>query len=493
MEIKESAWGMRRRWPLVVGSALLAVALGWQLGSVPGLMGDEGSEGENVYELLAREGVTVTGERSYIGPFIDYVRVPFVAWLGYTPLALRLPMWLAALMTAFLLLTVLQRFFGRTVGLYGAVGLLFSPIFLLFNRLGWAVTLFPFWAVLLTWLASSKISYKWLWWGVVAGLGLANHILFLPTLVGVTVGMVVYGALQHKLYRREGWRVAREQGRWALIYGLVAAVGFWAGFGMQFAVLQLQQDDQGDPEQTVALTSERWQLVPEAAPLYVSGSSYIARYTGVEMAPGVQLVITWVVLGLIVVGSLLLWRRPAWWALLAGSGAQLWLMVVMIDRFTLRYFLMPTLVVWLLAGLGLGAVVDRLLKKRMVVQMGAVGMAGLLVAWLAIAVLIPFNQTGGSVADFSLGGARTNSADALVDVRPLVACLRGAGPVWSENVHIWNRLQFLSHEYVDLVVVPEKQKSLAEWEVHYRKEGSPGDLTPGDFCPELAHFRVVRR
>ncbi|MDP3997081.1 MAG: hypothetical protein U1C49_02485 [Candidatus Andersenbacteria bacterium] len=55
-----------RVW-LVVMLGLFVVVNSLYLGSVPGLMGDEGSEGENVYEILHAESlITVQGERSYI-------------------------------------------------------------------------------------------------------------------------------------------------------------------------------------------------------------------------------------------------------------------------------------------------------------------------------------------------------------------------------------------------------------------------------------------
>jgi hypothetical protein len=110
-----------------------------------------------------------------------------------------------------------------------------------------------------------------------------------------------------------------------------------------------------------------------------------------------------------------------------------------------------------------------------------------LILWSVFVVLIPFLKTGGSTADFSLGN-RTDSAAALVDTRPLVECLRGAGPVSSENIHIWNRLQFLSHEYQDLGVVPQDDTSHAKWLIEYRDAKQPD---AGDRCPELTHFRIV--
>src|SRR3989344_7275884 len=58
---------------------------------VPGFLGDEASEGENAYQILTEEKSPVLGERSYIGVLTDYVRMPFIGVLGYSSLAIRLP------------------------------------------------------------------------------------------------------------------------------------------------------------------------------------------------------------------------------------------------------------------------------------------------------------------------------------------------------------------------------------------------------------------
>jgi hypothetical protein len=95
------------------------------------------------------------------------------------------------------------------------------------------------------------------------------------------------------------------------------------------------------------------------------------------------------------------------------------------------------------------------------------------------------------VADFSIGN-RVDSASAVVDERPLILCLRGVGPVSSENVHIYNRLLYVSHEYVDLEVLSEAEATTAQYLVHYRRVGSPDVAVSDELCPALAHFIVER-
>src|SRR3989338_6806834 len=83
---------------------------------VPGLLGDEASEGENVYQLLQSETLPIIGERSYIGVITDYIRVPFIWVFGYSVLALRIPMLIASVGFFFVAYALLQKYFGDHIG-----------------------------------------------------------------------------------------------------------------------------------------------------------------------------------------------------------------------------------------------------------------------------------------------------------------------------------------------------------------------------------------
>lgn len=446
---------------------------------VPGLLGDEASEGENVYELHQREGVTVTGERSYIGPAIDYVRVPFIALFGYNAFALRILILSFSVATFWLASVVLTKHFGELSGLYALAALTFSPILLLYGRLGWAITLFPFFGFLVLYLLQTSWKTKWIWVGLAAGLGLANHIVFFPVLAGIAIGMCLYGVV--KIITRQ----IPINIRIAAVSVLLVLVGFWAGFGMQFVVLALNTEDQGDPNATTQLFSERISAAFAAYPLYASGSSYVARYTGVEFSPIVAFSITWILYACMAVVAFVQRKNPYTWAWLLGCSIAFFVMLYMVDRFTLRYFYASTLIVWTLAGAGVGSVIHLFRKPSF--SYGAPILGAVLALWMGVAVLIPFLQTGGSTADFSLGD-RTNSASDFADIRPLISCLEGAGPVYSENIHIWNRLQYLSHSNTQLEVVPDEEKSRAKLLVQYRDKEHPDS---GDVCPELTHFRIL--
>ena len=211
-------------------------------------------------------------------------------------------------------------------------------------------------------------------------------------------------------------------------------------------------------------------------------------------------VITATIGGLALIGTVVCLRRRGGQLFLAGVLVHAGVLLFMIDRFTLRYFVTFVLAVWLLAGLGTGWILGLVARSRFVPNgrghaFAAASVAVGLGVWFAVGVLIPFLRTGGSTADFSLAN-RTDSAAALVDVRPLLACLSEAGPVYTENVHIWNRLQYVSHGRRDIQVLTESDAAAAKWLVHYREpagERGAEDCTAAsaERCPELKHFCVL--
>jgi len=276
-----------------------------------------------------------------------------------------------------------------------------------------------------------------------------------------------------------------------------ALVGFWAGFGMQFAVLNMFKEDQGDLETVAAGFYQRLTDLTSVLPLVVSGSSFAARYTGVELTGWAAMVVTGLValfagVGvlamLIVAGKKRSVKFLASLLWLAGLIIGIVVLMYMVDRYSLRYFVMFVLGLWALAGVGAGVALAGVFSKNKnrVYDVAVLISLGLVVA-VVLNVWMPFLSTGGSMEVFSLGN-RTDSAAAFVNERPLLNCLRGAGSVYSENVHIWNRLWYLSHNYEDLVVIDEGDGGRQAWTVNYRLS----EDEVGDICPELKHFVVIR-
>lgn len=476
---------MKRPWFLALPSLLLFILFiavnGAYLHRVPGLLGDEGSEGENVFQLLQKDTITIVGERSYIGPIIDYVRVPYIAVFGYTPLALRMLMLTASIATFILAGSVLRKWFGEEVGMIALTFFSFSPVFVLQQRIGWAITLNVVFAWLLMYALMSNWKQKWLLSGLIAGLGLSNDIIFFPIFIAIIVCFsVVYLWSSH----------IRTRIIEALSWFWIFCVGLIAGFGTQFAVLLLLTEDQGSRAEVVAGFSSRLQDFLPSLPLYVSGSSYVARYTGFEFSPSAIVAIT-SILGIFAVLGLFHKKRLYVLAIVTGVVMQSYVLLYMVDRFTLRYFAVISMSAWLLAGVGAGVIIKKFIPARIGAYV-PLGLACMLSIWIGYSAFIPFLQTGGSLKEFSLGN-RNDKSSAFVDIRPLVSCVRGIGVVYSPTQDIFDRLQYLSHEYEDLLVVDGERKSSAAWTVVYRKVDDPIIRDPSSPCPEVPFFRVVKR
>lgn len=445
-------FGQKSLWILFL---LVVIANAAYLHRVPGLLGDEGSEGQNVFEILTKEEITIVGERSYIGPLIDYARVPFVGALGYSILALRLPMLLVTAVSFWLAAIVFGRLFSKEAVPYILALLFLSPIYLLYQRLGWAITLIPFFALLtlffLTDSAQTK-KYSPLLAGLSAGIGLANHLIFLPSLVGI---MTI-------------WLITKLRTPRQLLMWWPLLIGFWAGFGTQFAVLKFFTEDQGEPSKIAELFWERLSQLPAVIPALFSGWLYVSSYLGLEASPTHIYVIATPLALCIILALLLPPRRLTSWLWLAGIIIQTLVLLLIIDRFTSRYFVAPVLALWVLAGVGLARISQLFFKRYpLVIKLIPAVAALVLILFTASVVLVPFLQSGGSLNKFNIG-QRTESAAALVETRSLVQCLRGAGTAYSSDVHIYNRLLYLSHYYPDLVVVDSAKN--AELIVSYQSD-----------------------
>lgn len=466
---------VRRFFPdarLAVLFALFFVANLAYLHRVPGFLGDEASEGENAYQILTEQKIPVLGERSYIGVLTDYARMPFIAVLGYSSLAVRLPVFFANLAFFIVSAALLKKYAEKEQAYLALVFLCFSPIFITYQRLGWAITLLPLFAVLLIYTLQSKWKYHWLLAGGAAGVGLQTHLLFLPTLIALF--LVLFIAYRPNILR--AWP---------------ALVGFWAGFGMQAAILSLMTEDQGDTSETTLLFGERISDLWHALPLYVSGSSFIAQYTGMEFSQGAILGI-FLALSVGVLLAFVLVRTRIPWIIASITALHTVGILYMIDRYSLRYFVITALGVWLLAGLGFGAVMEKLVKKLPVFSFAPIAVAVFLLAWSAFSTLIPFLKTGGSVAQFDLGN-RTTSASSFVDDRPLIACLRGKGTVFSEVEPIQNILLYRSHQYDDLIVADEDSKKMTQYIVAYASEQEASKSNADLVCPKTSLFRVIKK
>ena len=457
------------KWVWVLFILFVAVNLAY-LGSVPGLMGDEGSEGENSYQIQQAGRLVLIGERSYIGPLIDYLRIPFVLIFGYDALALRVVMFIFSVILFWLAVGLAGKAGDDHGGMIAVAAGLFSPAYILYQRLGWAIV-------------ATRGRFKWWWVGIVGGLGLSNHILFTGAAAGIAVGVVVMGVARIKERKIK----AKE----FVLGAIMVLVGGTFGFGSQALVLMNMKEDQGDLTMVASAAEERWKALPQLMPMVVSGSSYIAAYTGAELKRRDTLLITGIVMILAGIAWLMNWRKPLTWAWVLGMGGQLIVLMFMIDRFTLRYFVPLVLSLWAMAGWGWWSIVRSWLEDRQWSYRMAVVIAGLLTGWMVWQVGWVYRETGGSNNDFSIGN-RTNKATDLVQTKELENCVTGAGTVYADDIHIRNRLIYLSRGNRGFDVASEEDPSQADYLVSYRmiQEGTCNDLEVPQGCRGLKFFCV---
>jgi hypothetical protein len=423
-----------------------------------------------VFELLTADHITIQGERSYIGAGSDYARIPFVGLFGYSALALRVPVFLVSLAMFWVTWSVLRQLLGTEIALFPLVFALFSPAYLTYQRLGWAITLLPFFVVLALWFLLQRSPHAPLLAGLSLGAGLSTHILFLASIPTLLLS----------------WIVRQVKTPRTIVSWWPAVVGFWAGFGTQFVILLTSKEDQGNPRAVASLFWPHFKNLKTVLLDVLSGSSYVASYTGTEFSPQAMRIIVGVLAVLAVVALFASARKGAAWAWLMGLAIHLTTLTVLMEHFSPRYFVVFVLGAWTLAGAGAGILLIRLSRRfpRLSAWLSVI-IAVLLIFATAETTLLPFLRTGGSTNDFSVG-KRTNSAAAFVDTRPLVACLRGLGPGTSENIHIRNRLQYLALRTPDLELARERKN--AQWSTMYRTAKTPG--RSDERCPELSHFIV---
>jgi len=464
----------RNYWVLII-FALFLIANFSYLGSVPGLMGDEGSEGQNVFEILKSKQVAVVGERSYIGVLIDYVRIPFILGLGYNAFALRLPIVIASIVFFWMMLFLLKKTFGLMPAIFGLILLTFSPIYLGEQRLAWAITLIPFFIATSIFFFYRESKYNFLLAGLFLGLGLSNHIIFLPSAVAVIVIFLI-----SLLFRGKKIISTSLSNFWT---GLIS---FWAGFGIQFAILQLFKEDQGNPGKVAELFSERFQNLPNLLPSLLSGSVYIARYSGQLLSQPNTFLIFYTLIFLTFLGLFISKQKKIYFLIIVGIVIHLVALLYIIDRYSLRYFVVFALSVWLVSGLSLGFLLQKISIPLNFQKIIAIVLALILLFFSANKILFPFLKTGGNTNNFPLGN-REESAEALVDIKPLLSCISDK-KVFSENIHIRNRLTFLTNSNNKIKLV-ENFKN-ADYIIEYRKDSVKNAR---EICPTLINFKVSKK
>ena len=146
----------KHKWTLVLFFLILALGVAartWQFSQYPaGLNQDEVASGVDAYNLLHfgidRNGMSFpvyfVGFGSGMPPLYTYLLIPFVALLGLTPLAIRLPMLLLGCLTLPLVYAFSQRLLGTRFALLAMLFVAISPWHIMMSRWGLDANSLPF-------------------------------------------------------------------------------------------------------------------------------------------------------------------------------------------------------------------------------------------------------------------------------------------------------------------------------------------------------------
>lgn len=469
-----------RKWSALIIFFIFFISNAIFLSRIPGLLGDEGDEGHNVQELLTGTKPPIQGERSYIGVWIDYLRMPFELVFGRNAFALRAIMLIFSCVFFWITYSVLRKYFGETTSLFGLIAVVFSPIYWSEMRIGWAITLLPFFAILTIYLIRQNKRWSFLFVGISAGLGLSTHILFLPILTAIIVISLI--CWLNNLIRHFSTDAIKTTFDKIILF----SIGFWSMFCIQFVNLLINNRDQGNIGKTARFFTTHLADFFSIAPRFISGSLFFAQYTAKTFKDNTSLIITIILLLLIIVGFILSRQKIIVILLLIGFIVSFLLLNYMIEYYAIRYFTVTTLEIWLLAGIGLGTIIDILTKNRAAYYC-ALALSILLASGNLVLIVFPYLATGGSNDTFPIiGQNRFEYASARVDIAPLLVCISSLDQVFSNNVHIRNRLYYLSDGNPAIKVAKRKQD--VRWLIDYRM---PNDkITPDEKCPYLKNFHV---
>ncbi len=227
---------------------LLYAGLSFYQINLPGLHYDEAFEAVPALQLWQRQpvaafrnsGLTLGGQlfplmtQDYIGALNTYAAVPFIAWLGPTPAALRVWSVLVGVATLGLTYVLAQQLSGQPrTGLIAALLLAVDPTFIFWNRQGIFVTAIT----AAIGLGATLCWLRWLRGGSVAwavagaflfGLGVYAKFLFLwliAALVAAVILLNLPGWLKNPAPLKAGWNSINNH----KLPILLAVVAFLAG------------------------------------------------------------------------------------------------------------------------------------------------------------------------------------------------------------------------------------------------------------------------
>ncbi|KKR87208.1 MAG: hypothetical protein UU34_C0006G0027 [Candidatus Curtissbacteria bacterium GW2011_GWA1_41_11] len=222
---------IRRYFPSLVLIGILFVAAYLRLNRISEYMtflGDEGRDVLIVKRMIVDHDLTLLGPTAsvggfYLGPIYYYFMVPFLWLWNLDPAGPAVMVALFGVATVYLMYLVGRDFFGTRAGLAAASLYTLSPLVIAMSRSSWNPNVVPFFSTLLIYLlwrsTVKKEKYLLFWVGIVLGIGLQLHYLFL-FLIGV---VIVWCALT-------GWQKSNLRYYFYAVGGLIAGFSPFLAF-----------------------------------------------------------------------------------------------------------------------------------------------------------------------------------------------------------------------------------------------------------------------
>jgi len=178
-------------------------------------LGDEGRDMLVIKRMIIDHKFTLLGPTAsvggfFLGPIYYYFMLPFVWASGLNPAGAAVMVALFGIATIYMVYRLGRDAFDEWVGFTAAALYAVSPVVIAYSRSSWNPNLVPFFSTALIyflWRSVVRNEPKWLFWiGVILGIGLQLHYLFLFLFPIVLIWFTIFGRKKEWL-KSYGWGI----------------------------------------------------------------------------------------------------------------------------------------------------------------------------------------------------------------------------------------------------------------------------------------------
>lgn len=196
---------LKKNWELIFLVSILCFGIYLRLYKISDYMtflGDEGRDVLVVKRMIVDHKFTLLGPTAsvggfFLGPIYYYFMLPFLWLWRLDPTGPAVMVALFGIATIYLVYRVGREFFNPLVGIIAASLYTVSPLVVAYSRSSWNPNLVPFFSTLFIYLLWRTVVLKrWtnlFWVGVIAGIGLQLHYLFLFLFPVAILWFLLYG------------------------------------------------------------------------------------------------------------------------------------------------------------------------------------------------------------------------------------------------------------------------------------------------------------